>query len=96
MKKVTKTIAKIKPKVIKYRKGEKITTTLIRKKIKEIERFDDRVIIEVQSNESLSTYAQAYYNDNSKYYRIYKANRDKIGKNLQIIVGERLTIPLNY
>ena len=94
MKKVTKTIAKIKPKVIKRKKGEKITTTLIRKKIKEIERFDDRIIIEVQSNESLSTYAQAYYNDNKQYYRIYKANKNIIGKNLQIIVGERLTIPL--
>ncbi len=94
MKKVTKTIAKIKPKVIKHKKGEKITTTLIRKKIKEIERFDDHVIIEVQNNESLSTYAQAYYNDNTKYYRIYRANRDKIGKKLQIIIGEHLTIPL--
>ncbi|MCK5854488.1 MAG: hypothetical protein KAG56_04655 [Sulfurovaceae bacterium] len=95
MKKVTKVIEKIKPKVIKHKSGEKITTTLIRKKIKEIERFDDHVIIEVQRNESLSTYAQAYYNDNKQYYRIYKANKSKIGKNLQIIIGDRLTIPLD-
>jgi len=95
MKKVRRVIRKIKPKVRHYKKGERVTTTLIRKKIKEISRFNDHVIIEVQSNESLSTYAQFYYNDNKQYYRIYKANRDKIGKKLQIIVGERLTIPLD-
>ena len=94
MKKVTRTIAKIKPKVIKRKKGEKVKVTIIHKKIKEIARFDDHVVIEVQRNESLSTYSQAYYHDNTKYYRIYRANRDKIGKNLQIIVGEHLTIPL--
>lgn len=70
------------------------TATLIRHPIKEIERTDDYVIIEVQNNESLSTYAQAYYNDNKQYYRIYKANKDKIGEDLQVIIGEQLKIPL--
>ena len=69
------------------------TTTRIRKPIKEVEVYDDHVVIEVQNNESLSTYAQAYYHDNTQYYRIYKANQDKIGKDLQIIIGDRLTIP---
>jgi predicted nuclease with TOPRIM domain len=85
---VKKTIRKMSKKVPKqYR------TTRIRKPIKEIEVYDDHVVIEVQNNESLSTYAQAYYHDNTQYYRIYKANRDKIGKDLQIIIGDRLVIP---
>ena len=71
------------------------TATIIRKKIKEISRTEDEVVVEVQQNESLSTYAQAFYGDNTKYYRIYKANNDKISKNMQIIIGQRLTIPLN-
>jgi len=87
---VKKEIKKIKPKKSKSR-----TATLIRKKIKEISRTDTEVVIEVQSNESLSTYAQAYYNDNTKYYKIYKANRNKIPKSMMIVIGERLTIPLD-
>ena len=84
---VKKSIKKMSRKVPKY------TSTRIRKPIKEIEVYSDHVVIEVQNNESLSTYAQAYYNDNTKYYKIYRANRDKIGKDLQIIIGERLVIP---
>ncbi len=71
------------------------TATLIRHKIKEISRNEHSAIIEVQKNESLSTYAQAYYNDNTKYYKIYKANRDKIPESMMIVIGTRLTIPLN-
>lgn len=85
---VKKTIKRIQPKKSKVHK-----TTRIRKPIKEVEVYDDHIVIEVQNNESLSTYAQAYYNDNTKYYRIYKANRDKINKNLQIVIGDRLIIP---
>lgn len=70
------------------------SSTVIKRPLKEIEKNANHVVIEVQNNESLSTYAQAYYNDNKQYYRIYKANKDKIGKDLQIIVGDRLTIPL--
>ena len=69
------------------------TATRIRKAIKEIEVFEDHVVIEVQNNESLSTYAQVYYNDNTQYYKIYKANKDKINKSLQITIGDHLTIP---
>jgi len=77
------------------KKSRSKTVTIIRKPIKEISRTESEVIIEVQNNESLSTYAQAYYNDNTKYYRIYKANRDKIPKSLMIIIGDRLRIPLD-
>lgn len=87
---VKKDIEKIKPK-----KSDSTTTTKIRKEIKEIERYDNYVIVQVQSNESLSTYAQYYYNDNTKYYRIYKANKDTINKNFQLIVGTKIKIPLN-
>jgi len=71
------------------------TATIIRKKIKEISRTTKEVVVEVQQNESLSTYAQAFYGDNTKYYKIYKANRDKVNKNMQIIIGQQLSIPLN-
>ncbi len=80
---------------ISSKKSAKKSITRIRKPIKEISRDDNEVIIEVQNNESLSTYAQAYYNDNTKYYKIYKANRDKVPENLQIIIGTQLRIPLH-
>jgi hypothetical protein len=85
---VQKGIKKITP------KKRTSTITRIKKPIKEISRDETHAVIEVQSNESLSTYAQYYYNDNTKYYRIYKANRDKINKDLQIIIGDQLIIPL--
>jgi nucleoid-associated protein YgaU len=87
---MVKEIKKITPK-----KKKSYTKTLIRKKIKEISRTDTEVVVEVQSNESLSTYAQAYYNDNTQYYKIYKANEDKIPSNMMIVIGDRLRIPLN-
>ena len=67
----------------------------IAKEIKVIEEYADHVIVEVQNGESLSKYAKKYYGDNNKYYRIYKANRDKIPANLEIIIGSHLTIPLD-
>ncbi len=81
-------------KKITDKKDKVYTKTLIRKPIKEISRDEKRVMIEVQNNESLSTYAQYYYNDNTKYYKIYKANKDKINKNFQITIGSQLSIPL--
>ena len=88
LKLVKTAIKKIQPKKSKVYKQ-----TRIKKPIKEVEVFDDHVVIEVQNNESLSTYAQVYYHDNTQYYRIYKANKNKINKNLQIIIGDRLVIP---
>ncbi|CAA6804868.1 MAG: Unknown protein [uncultured Sulfurovum sp.] len=91
MTKVKKDIKKITP---KKSKTSSKTATLIRKAIKEISRDEHSAVIEVQNNESLSTYAQAYYNDNSKYHRIYNANKDKIPASMVIMIGDRLTIPL--
>ena len=69
--------------------------TIIRKKIKEISRTEDAVVIEVQNNESLSTYAQAYYGDNRKYYRIFKANKHILPASMILTIGDHLTIPLD-
>ncbi len=82
-------------KKIQKKKSPKREATIIRKPIKEISRTDTEVIVEVQNNESLSTYAQAYYGNNRLYYRIYKANKDKIPSSLQITIGTHLRIPLN-
>ena len=79
---------------ISKKQTKSYTATIIRKKIKEVSRTESQVVVEVQRNESLSTYAQAFYGDNTKYYRIYKANKDKLNTNMQIIIGQRLTIPL--
>ena len=67
----------------------------IAKGIKVIAEYEDRVVVEVQNGESLSKYAKTYYGNNNKYYKIYKANKDKIPSNLQIVIGTHLTIPLN-
>ncbi len=88
LKLVKNSIKKITPK-----KSKQYKSTLIKRPIKEVAVYDDHVVVEVQNNESLSTYAQVYYNDNTKYYQIYKANKDKINKDLQIIIGDRLVIP---
>ncbi|SFV54895.1 hypothetical protein MNB_SV-12-1875 [hydrothermal vent metagenome] len=67
----------------------------IAKEIKVVEEYGDHVVVEVQNGESLSKYAKKYYGNKNKYYKIYKANRDKIPENLEIIIGTHLTIPLN-
>jgi hypothetical protein len=82
-------IENIVKKNIKKRKSKYIP-----KEIKVLETYDDHLVIEVQKGESLSSYAQAYYNDRNKYYRIYKANKDRISSNLEVIIGTKLIIPL--
>lgn len=77
------------------KKSKSKKATIIRKNIKEISRTEDAVVIEVQRNESLSTYAEAYYGDNRKYYKIFKANKHILPASMILTIGERLTIPLN-
>jgi len=79
---------------ISKKENKKHTSTLIKKEIKEISKTATEAIIEVQNNESLSTYAQYYYGNNKLYYKIYKANKEIIGKNLQITIGQQLRVPL--
>jgi len=40
----------------------------------------DYIIVKVKKGDTLSKYAKRYYGDDKKYYRIYRANRDKIKK----------------
>ncbi len=74
---------------------KKRRTKYIPKKIKILEKYDDHVVIEVQSGESLSSYAEAFYNNRNLYYRIYKANKNRINKNLDVMIGDHLIIPLD-
>ncbi len=87
---VKKGIANIVKKNIKKRRVKYIP-----KKIKILEQYDDHLVIEVQAGESLSSYAEAFYNNRNLYYRIYKANKDKINKNLDVMIGDHLIIPLD-
>ena len=52
-------------------------------------------IVTVQRGDRLSDYAQKYYGDKRKYYRIYRANRDKIGRDLELHIGDKIIIPLS-
>jgi len=87
---IQKKIREITPKKSKSR-----IPTRIRKEIKEISRTEHAVVIEVQRNESLSTYAQAYYGDNRKYYKIFQANKHILPPSMILTIGEQLTIPLD-
>jgi len=77
------------------KKSRSKAPTRIRKEIKEISRTEHAVVIEVQRNESLSTYAQAYYGDNRKYYKIFQANKHILPPSMILTIGEQLTIPLD-
>ncbi len=74
---------------------KKRKTKYIPRKIKILEKYDDHLVIEVQSGESLSSYAEAFYNNRNLYYRIYKANKNRINKNLDVMIGDHLIIPLD-
>ena len=80
---------------IKPKRSRSKKATLRKQQIKEISRTENAVIIEVQRNESLSTYAEAYYGDNRKYYKIFKANRHILPPSMLLTIGDRLTIPLD-
>jgi len=81
------------PKVVTQKDTNKTQSYSKPKEIKVLEIHKEFVVIEVQRGESLSKYAQEYYGDNRKYYKIYKANQDKITKNLQIYIGDKLIVP---
>lgn len=91
---ISKNVIQEKIQKITPKKSQSKVPTLIKQKIKEISRTEDAVVIEVQNNESLSTYAQAYYGDNRKYYKIFEANKDILPESMILIIGEKLTIPL--
>jgi hypothetical protein len=90
-----KDVIKEKIQKITSKKSQSKKATIIRKEIKEISHTENAVIIEVQKNESLSTYAEAYYGDNRKYYRIFQANKHILPASMILTIGDRLTIPLD-
>ena len=90
-----KKVIKEKIQNITPKKSRSKAPTRIRKQIKEISRTEDAVVIEVQKNESLSTYAEAYYGDNRKYYKIFQANKHILPASMILVIGDRLTIPLD-
>ena len=92
---IVKKVIKEKIEKITPKKSQSKSPTLIRKRIKEISRTDTAVVIEVQRDESLSTYAEAYYGDNRKYYRIFQANKHILPASMILTIGDRLTIPLD-
>ncbi len=92
---IAKSVIKEKIQKITPPKSQSKRATVIRRKIKEISRTENSVVIEVQRNESLSTYAEAYYGDNRKYYRIFQANKHILPASMILVIGDRLTIPLD-
>jgi len=58
-------------------------------------RKKDHTVVVVEKGDRLSDYAQKYYGDKKKYFRIYRANRDKIAEDLKLIIGDIIIIPLS-
>jgi len=52
--------------------------------------------VTVKRGDTLSKYAKRYYGDRNSYYKIYRANRDKIGKDLMLHIGDRIIIPIEH
>jgi len=55
----------------------------------------DHTVVVVEKGDRLSDYAQKYYGDKRKYYRIYRANRDKIAEDMKLTIGDVIIIPLS-
>lgn len=51
------------------------------------------IIYTVQPNDYLIKIAQKYYGDSRKWRKIYNANKNKVGDQYLILIGEKLLIP---
>jgi len=92
MEKEITTPNKKKKRVVKRKKRKRVkrkNVVIIEPKIK-----GDYIVIRVKRGDTLSKYAQKYYGDKSKYYKIYRANRGKIGRDLKLNVGDKIIIPI--
>jgi len=47
----------------------------------------------VKENDTLQSLAQKYYSDSNKWFEIFNANKDKIGRGGSLTVGQTLVIP---
>jgi LysM repeat protein len=54
----------------------------------------DYIVVRVKRGDTLSKYAKRFYGDEKKYYKIYRANRNKIGRGFKLRVGDKIIIPL--
>ncbi|HHD80972.1 MAG TPA: hypothetical protein ENK99_05195 [Campylobacterales bacterium] len=73
----------------KTKEEQKIKRNRVKKKIK------DHTVVVVERGDRLSDYAKKYYGDKKKYYRIYRANRDKIARDMKLTIGDIIIIPLS-
>jgi len=68
----------------------------IKEKAKKKKKYKkDHTVVVVEKGDRLSDYAKKYYGDKRKYYRIYRANRDKIAEDMKLTIGDIIIIPLS-
>ncbi len=69
----------------------------IKKSIKRVNRHRKKgtyITVRVKRGDRLADYAKKYYGNSRLYYQIYRANRDKIGRDLKLRVGDRIIVPI--
>ncbi|NOZ91007.1 MAG: LysM peptidoglycan-binding domain-containing protein [Epsilonproteobacteria bacterium] len=91
----SKDISNIKNCLSKLTKEKNVKENEEKKETKKKTPPKDHIVVVVKKGDRLSDYAKKYYGDKRKYYKIYRANRDKIAEDLQLIVGDRIIIPLS-
>ncbi len=70
----------------------------IRKSIKKLNQHRKRgtyITVRVKRGDRLVDYARRYYGNSKLYYKIYRVNRDKIGRDLKLRVGDKIIIPID-
>ncbi len=70
----------------------------IKKSISRVNRYKKKgtyITVKVKKGDRLADYAKKYYGNSKLYYKIYRANRTKIGRDLKLKVGDRIIIPID-
>ena len=70
----------------------------VKKSTKRVNRYRRKgtyITVRVKRGDRLADYAKKYYGNSKLYYKIYRANRDKIGADLKLRVGDRIIIPID-
>lgn len=66
-----------------------------KRRVKKDKKEGKYITVIVKRGDRLADYAKKYYGNSKLYYKIYRANRDKIGDDLNLKVGDRIIIPLD-
>jgi len=74
---------------------EKKTKERVKKRKRVKKHKKDHTVVVVERGDRLSDYAKKYYGDKRKYYKIYRANRDKIAEDMKLTIGDIIIIPLS-